>query len=107
MRIGYAYEVPTFFRVEQPTYNSFDENPTMVLPHLRSQSLSYDQDVSSRTQMRSYSQSGFGYRFDDVPMVVSDHSVPISEMDARWADGSYYPYSGPAYLPAIGLQPSW
>jgi len=99
--VGYTYEVPAIFRLGQPTYNSFAENAAMVLPHLRSQSLSYQDDV--RTHMRSYSQSGFGYRFDDVPM-VGDHSVPISEVDARWGVGPHY--SGPAYVP-IGLQPSW
>jgi hypothetical protein len=103
--VGYTYEVPAFFRLGQPTYNICESAP-MVVPHLRSQSLSCDQEnISLRTHMRSYSQSGFGYRFD----IVGDHSIPFSEMDARWADGPHHPYSGSAYLPftAIALHPSW
>lgn len=106
-QIAYAYEIPTFFRSGQPTYNS---NTSMVPPHLRSQSLSYDQEnVALHSHMRSYSQSGFVYRFDDIHMAVSDHPIPITEMNARWAERPHYPYSGPAFLPlpAVGLQPSW
>lgn len=103
-QIGYAsYEIP-FIGLGQPFY----ENATMVLPHMRSHSLSYDEDnLSLRTHMRSYSQSAYG-RYDDVHMAVCDHSIPIAEMDTRWVDVPHYPYSRPYFpLPAIGLHPSW
>jgi len=104
-----GYEIPTFFSQVQPAYNQFGQHTTVPLPHLRSQSLSYNQDnLSSRIHMRSYSQAGFGYGYNDFSMSMTDHSISIPETEARWMDTSF-PYSGPVFvpIPAMGLQPAW
>lgn len=104
-----GYEFPTFFSQVQPTYNQFGQNTSIPLPHLRSQSLTYDQDnLLSRIHLRSYSQAGFGYGFNDFRLSMSDHSISVPEMDARWMNTTF-PYTGPVFvpIPTAGHQPAW
>ncbi|KAF9534924.1 hypothetical protein CPB83DRAFT_755408 [Crepidotus variabilis] len=105
-QMAYGYDMQ---HLNPQAYNPFGQNPGLAVPHSRSQSLSYDQDnLAPRNHMRSYSQAGFGYRFNDLRMCMGEQPMPIPEMEARWMDHNY-PYSGPGFvgLPAINLQPAW
>lgn len=97
--MGYVLDVPAV--PLQPPYNH-----PLVLPvaqsDSRSQSLSHDQDTFQHNHMRSYSQSRFDYRCNDIPVPAVNQFL----VDAPWATGHY---AYPAYTPYSGVnyQSAW
>ncbi|KAJ3516202.1 hypothetical protein NLJ89_g1275 [Agrocybe chaxingu] len=105
---GYVYDLQTLVRANQPSYNPFGFITPISLPRSRSHSVSYGHDsLLSRNHMRSYSQARFDYQCSDLRMTAGEH-VPIPEVESRWMEAAgHYPYSGPAFVPLQGMQPTW
>lgn len=104
----YVHDVSSVFHMSQAAYNPFAPIPTLVIPHSRSHSLSYDQETS-RNHMRSYSQSRFEYRNSDLSMMPNEH-MPFKDASSKWMDQSAgYLAHSQAYIhiPSIGMQPTW
>jgi len=90
---GYVFDVPTL-HVSQPTYTPYPFVLPVALSHSRSQSLSHDQDnPQSRIHSRSYSQSGFEHRYNNVSMAVNDPA-------AAWLAHAHSTYTcAPGFAP--------
>lgn len=113
-QLGYVYDIPPVFRVNQPTYNPFehiaDHFASLAASHSRSQSLSYDQDNTfSCNHLRSYSQTRFDYNRNDLRGLATQHLPSINDA-SRWMEATgHYGYLGPAYIhiPAVSMQSAW
>ena len=104
----YVHDVSSVFHMSQVAYNPFAPIPTLVIPHSRSQSLSYDQEAS-RNHMRSYSQSRFEYKNSDLRMMPNEH-MPFKDASSKWMGQSagYCAHSHPyIHIPSVGIQPTW
>ncbi|KAF7331854.1 hypothetical protein MKEN_00065500 [Mycena kentingensis (nom. inval.)] len=89
--MGYVFEAPPL-HVAHSSYSAYPFVPALAVPHLRSQSLSYDQDNSlSHNRLRSCSQSFESQsRFDE--------SAGSNEVDAHWqVPPVHYGYAPPAF----------
>ncbi|KIK65549.1 hypothetical protein GYMLUDRAFT_240071 [Collybiopsis luxurians FD-317 M1] len=105
-----AKPLPTvghFFDFQQPVPSAYNPCPPLILPfalsHSRSQSYSYDQDISqSCNHTRSYSQSQFEYRSSDLRMTANELPPPVQQdVDLTWGFPRHYPYGAPAFVPHV------
>ncbi|PFH52640.1 hypothetical protein AMATHDRAFT_74109 [Amanita thiersii Skay4041] len=92
----------------QPLYNAYSYPAPVPVVHLRSHSLSYEQDnVQMRGHMRSYSQGGFDYGGDTHMTAAPD--VASFKESQQWYPTNHYSYvpSTYGYHPGVMHQPSW
>jgi hypothetical protein len=108
---GYTYDsqLPVYHG-QIPVYNPLAQIvPVPMHAHARSQSLSFDQELSRNNHMRSYSQSRFEYKQSDLLMMANEH-VPMKDTAAKWMEqpnGYLCPSQAYIHIPSVGMQPTW
>jgi hypothetical protein len=108
---GYTYNPQmAVYHGQAPVYNPLGHVAPIAMPaHARSQSLSFDQDLSRNNHMRSYSQSRFEYQQSDLLMMANEH-VPMKDTATKWmeqSNGYLCPSQAYIHIPSVGMQPTW
>ena len=102
---AYVFNLTAPIHTTQASYNPY---PYVAFSHSRSQSHTYDQEnMQLRNHMRSYSQSLFEYRCNDIRMTNNELACP--EADTHWAGSGQYSYYGSTFAPLtnINYQSTW
>ncbi|KAF8897267.1 hypothetical protein BD779DRAFT_1667268 [Infundibulicybe gibba] len=102
---GYGFDHSRVFPIAPPSYH-LPYLHQAASSHSRSQSLSFDQDISQHGHMRSYSQTQFEYRCSDLRMTANE--LALGEPEPQWiAPGHHLMYSAPTFAPNSGYHTTW